>query len=798
MPVPSSRPTVLVLVLLAFVLSGCFDDVPEVECAWMLPASDQDRVPSAAGFTVRINITGVFDAEELPAVHFFSDVEASGSTYENGRIFESGIAFDGEDCAAGCAAGGRIEVPLTPGTHEITAQALTPRGSVACEVGTTLNLNYPPTVSEVTLSPSSPAVQDDVTYSWVGSDNEDDPVSVSNLWVGPDGQELVGDTLTSIQTQTGEQWSLVVFPRDSFDDGPLHSTELLIGNTPPTDAEVTISPDPGRSAAHLRCATSDLSGLDPDSGQELSVGWSWTVDGADAGVSGDTVSPDLISADEVWTCTAVISDGQDSSPGASASTTVIAALSSPADLNLDDEGGIEGVSGAQYIGSVGSAGSPGDINGDGLADFVVTANDEVCTLFCEGQSHAYLFLGGANEPTSLADADADLLIPAGFKVLAPWPVGDINGDGIDELLLPFEDGAGASTGPYGSGFYLVHGSPDGWSGDLDVTTLGSRIINPIGEKIGAIPCPIGDIDGDGYVDLAIASPLANLASGRLYVVFGHPGNWPDDIFISDLSPGFQIVGAGSAQTMATACAGPIDVDDNGYPDIVVGAAGAAAQQQGRVLVYLMDGSRLTGSHVSATADHIIDGDPNGLGGFGLSLANLGDFDGDGRGDFAVFSLGPVNVNPNNPSSTWDGGTAYIVSTGHSSFVGNLTHTDIPYRIEGGSDLGFCGHMTGVDLNGDGLGDLVCGDIRPGAASFIGEQSGVRVFLGTGDPIAAVGTHSDADLVLFAGSDDDFAGLLVAGLEDRNGDGYSEVLVGAPGWAGALPDMGIVYLVDLAE
>jgi hypothetical protein len=597
---------------------------------------------------------------------------------------------------------------------------------------------------------------------------------------------------------------LSVFPRDSFDDGPVFTTEVVIGNTPPDDASVTIFPSPGRTDSHLRCAVGSLDDLDPDPGQDLSVTWSWTVDGADAGISGDTVTPDLIGPDAVWQCTAVISDGQDDSTGASASTTIVSALTPTEVLDLEDEESIEGLVGAHYIGDIGTVGSPGDINGDGLSDFVITANNDVCELFCEGQSHAYLFLGGSGTLGNLDEADADLLIPAGLKVLAPWPVGDINGDGIDELLLPFENGAGATTGPYGSGFYLVNGSADGWSGDLDIPSLGSRILNPSGEEVGGIPCPVGDLDGDGYVEIAIASPLADLASGRLYVVYGHPGIWPDDIAISDLTPGFQIVGAGSGQAMATACAGPIDVDANGYPDLVVSAAGAAAQGQGRVLVYLMDEDRLTGSHLSATADHIIDGDPTGPGGFGLSMASLGDFDADGFGDFAIFSTGPILSNPSPPPGSWDGGTAYIVSTGHPSFEGNLTHSDIPYRIEGGSDLGFCGHMTSVDLDGDGLGDLVCGDIRPGAASYIGEDAAVRVFLGhsewldIGSTEAQVLGHAAADITLVAEADDHYVGLSLAGLEDRNGDGYSELLIGAPGWSGSLPDMGIVYLVDLAE
>ena len=779
-------------------LGACVEEVPEVECAWQLPAPGQERIGSTSGFTARVMVTGVFDAEALPAVHFFSDVEASATTYPDGLIHQSGIAIEGADCAAGCPAGGRIEVPLTPGAHIISARALTPRGNVACDVEKTLTVNSPPSITSVSLNPKSPGVGDDVTFTWEASDDDGDSVSVSNLWTGPDGQELLGDTLTSIQTSTGETWTLTVYPRDDLDDGAGFSVDVVIGNTAPSAPDVWVLPSPGRESSPLRCYTGALDDLDPD-GQELTVSYSWTVDGQDAGTTEAVVPASELDPGEEWVCSVRASDGQDESEAVTAGTTIVASIVPPSESDLDSWGGIAGLSSNQYVGDISGAGSAGDINGDGLTDFVVVANDDVCDLFCEGQSHAYLFLGGGTFSGNLNDADADLQIPTGLNVLAPWPVGDVNGDGIDDLLLPFEDGAGVTSGPYGSGFYVVHGRTDGWTGTLDIPSMGSRLLNPSGERIGHIPCPIGDIDQDGYDDLAVASPLAELASGRLYVIYGHPGSWPNDMAVSDLTPSFTISGLGSGQAMGTACAGPIDVDDNGVPDLVVSAAGGGAQDQGRVLVYLMDGERISGSLNSAIADHIIDGDPAGPGGFGLTMTSLGDWDGDGRGDFAVYANGPLTQSPNPPFSSWDLGTVYIVSTGHESFSGNLVSDDIPYRFEGRANLGHCGHLSAADVNGDGLGDLLCGDIRPDEITDLGETPAVRVYLGRTTSTPLSGTDADADIHLFGHEDDDLTGLVVVGLEDFDGDDISELLIGAPGRdLGGLDDVGIVYTVALAN
>ncbi len=791
------RLSIAFLVPFVFLLTGCPEDVPEVECTWELPddpTGATPRVPQADGFALRISVSGSFTAEQLPAVRFSSDVE--------GDLFDSGIAILDEGCAGGCPAGDRLIDPITPGPHTLTAQALTPLGTVACEASSAVEVNSLPVVESVTISPSAPLTSEDATFEAVTSDSDGDTVTVSNSWTGPAGQELVGDTLTNIQTAAGEVWTLTVIPRDGLDVGESVTADVTIANTPPLAPTVAISPVPGRIEAALHCAVTDLDDLDPDD-QELTVTWSWTRDGDDAGIADSTVPASEISAGELWACAAVVSDGIAAGPSGTASTDVVASLDPTATASLEDHDVITGLNGNQFTGDANTVGSPGDIDGDGLADIVIGVSDQVCTIdadgipSCNGQAHAYFFSGGDGVPATLADADADFLVPAGSRALAPWRAGDLNGDDIDDLVLPYRSATQPSAAG-GSGVYVIFGSSEGFTGEIDATEAGSRILNEDGEEIATAPCPVGDVDGDGFDDLGITAPFADLGTGKLYVVYGHAGGWASGLDVGSLVPGFQIVGSGSGQIVGQACAGPIDLDANGVDDIVVSATGAASQGQGRVLVYLMDTERLSGSFGSSAADTIIDGDPAGPGGFGAGLAALGDHDGDGLDDFAVFAFGPELDNPDPPPNNFDSGTVHIVSPGDAAFGPAMTFDLLPYTIVGGGDLGFCGHPAGVDFNGDGLGDLACGNTRPQGGEGLGELASIRVFLGASGEIDAARTWEDADIVLTSPTYDHLAGLSVVRVGDRDGDFYDELLVGAPGRDGPLVDSGAVYLVDPAQ
>ncbi len=803
----------LILALLCPVLNGCSEDVPDVECGWVLPEPATERVPSRSGFNLRVQVRGIYTAEELPAVRFFSDREGDNPDYPNGLLLETGIAIDAElGCENGCLAGGRLETTISPGVHNITASALTPRGTAACEVTITVTANSPPVVTAVTLSPTSPGTGDDVHFTAEVSDPDGDDFVTSNSWTGPDGKEpLLGAFLTSLHTELGQQWLLSVTADDGIDRGDPLETAFSIANTPPDAPTVTIAPVPGRANATLACTATDLD--DPDPSQDLEVSWSWQQDGIDTPHSSNHVDPAETSAGETWTCRAVVSDGSDDSEPGEASTTILDDLPVTSPVDLDTVALIAGILPDQYVGDVNQVGSPGDIDGDGLAEMVLTVNNSLCdTTFpfaCNGQAHAYLFAGSTSAvPSSLGDHTTDLQPATGYRVLAPSRVGDLNGDGVDDLVLPYRTAAWTQTTGT-SGVYLLFGDLAGLPAVVDLETDAVKITatsESAGTLIGQQPCPVGDLDGDGFDDLAITAPGHSNARGSLFVIYGHPGNWISGYSPGSLQPGFQVTGGPEnlaegdvGNGLGQACAGPIDLNADGRHDLAVSAPRGGVVGGGWVLVFFGSDLRWSGEINASMADIIISGEDiisptptYQTTTFGFSMAALGDYDGDGVDDMAISGLGPLDEDEH------EAGTVWIASGGDPNMLGSVNASDLSYRIEGEGNIGFCGHSTGVDLNGDGLGDLACGDTRADdAVEFdVPGTPSVRVFTGSLGSIDATRSYSSAELVFTAAASDHRIGTSLARLSDRDGDLYDELLIGAPGADVPHTDTGGVYLVDL--
>lgn len=771
------------LALAGLALSGCPTNVPDVSCTYDLPSPG--RVSSTGGFNLLITITGTFDASELPAVHFTSDVD--------GLLLESGIG-----CEEGsCFAGARLTDPITPGDHVITAEALTPTGAVACSDTVEVTANTPPTITSITVDPAEPLTSDTLSFTFEATDANGDDVSVSASWADPDGETIAGETVSNINTAVGQTWTLTLTPRDDLDTGEPSSTTVTIGNTAPSAPTVEIGPDPGRDNADLRCWVTDLEDLDPDD-QELTVSWSWTVDGGDAGVTTDTVPAASTSAGELWECTAVVGDGTASSDGGAASTTILDVLTAPATIDLGTLPSIDGT-GLQRFGEFDRVASIGDIDGDGVGDFVILESAGVNVGGMGqgvGNGRALVFSGASVAasvgPWDADDADYELIGGTGLRLTNAYSPGDINGDGADELVVGFKH-ISLPNSATGTGVYLVYGNSAVIPALVDMED-DSVVVYGGGEEVGQIPCPVGDLDGDGYAELAIASPIADGISGALYVAYGNPAGFASGLNPDDLQPGFVIEGAQSGQQLGTSCTGTIDLNGDGYNDVVVGAPGAGGSGNGRVLVYQGGEDRWTGSLTSATADVIIDADPSSAGGFGIAMAALGDYDGDGLDDFSIWAQGP-----DGGQST--AGAVFIASGGDAGFSGAIGSGDLPYVIDGSSEMGFCKTQAGGDVNGDGLGDLLCGDQNP--AGIFSGTIGARIFLGSGTPAAEL-DWDEADVVMTPEGDDDRPGASIAVVQDMNGDDYVEVLVGSPdidlvlsgnGQPTSAP--GVVYLLDLA-
>jgi hypothetical protein len=820
--------------------TACTEDIPEVECGWVLPEPSTQRVPSRSGFNLRMQVIGSFTAEQIPAVRFYSDVEAAGTTYPEGILLESGIAIDeATGCVNGCQAGARLETAITPGEHQLTARALTPRGNTACEATISVTANSPPVVNSVTLSPLAPTTGDDVDFVAEVSDENGDTFQISNSWSSEAKEDpLLGAFLTSLHTSAGEVWQLSVSADDGTDRGDELVTEFTIANTVPQAPIVSIEPNPGRINSNLACTHSDLSDLDPDD-QTLATVWSWQKDGVDAGIAESTVAATETAAGDVWTCNVVVSDGADSSVPGEASTTILAQLAYDSNTSASSLPLIAGAESGQSLGEGGQSGSSGDINGDGFTDFVLTANTGLCqTVFpfeCNGQAHAYLFLGadGASPP-SLSEHSTDFQPSPGFRVQAPAAVGDLNGDGIDDLALPYRSATwNQASGT--SGIYLVFGSTEGFGAVVNLEADAVKITataESSGTLLGQTPCPVGDLDGDGFDDLAVSAPGHDGSRGTLFVIYGHPGAWLSGLSPGSLQPGFQI--RGGPQNLAAgefgdglgqACAGPIDLNADGRADLVVSAPRGGAQSNGWVLAFFGDGNRWSDEVTSAMADIIISGEAIESSeetylttNFGRGLAALGDHDGDGIDDLAIAGQGPVRFeeiaavgddddsagDDDDSASTpaqiveLEAGTIWIASGGDAALTGNISSSALPYRIEGDGNIGFCGLPYAADVDGDGLGDLVCSDTRGDEIVGLSPPGtpGVRVFAGTTAVISANRSYAHADLVFLAAGNENRFGASVARIKDFDGDLYEELLIGSPGLDSPLANAGGVYFVDL--
>jgi FG-GAP-like repeat/FG-GAP repeat len=156
------------------------------------------------------------------------------------------------------------------------------------------------------------------------------------------------------------------------------------------------------------------------------------------------------------------------------------------------------------------------------------------------------------------------------------PAGDINGDGFADLLVSAESyvpggKAGAVYLVFGGPGVLSEAGTDlsvlnGVDGTFQ---YGQGVLDYLGW--GATP--LGDFNGDGYDDLAFGSYLLNGGAGGAYVLFGGPdvgGDGTIDLTGFDGTTGFVIEGTVPGSRAGASVAGIGDFNQDGSRDIVIG------------------------------------------------------------------------------------------------------------------------------------------------------------------------------------------------------------------------------------
>ena len=166
--------------------------------------------------------------------------------------------------------------------------------------------------------------------------------------------------------------------------------------------------------------------------------------------------------------------------------------------------------------------------------------------------------------------------------------GDVNGDGVDDMLIS----AIYATGPAGASAgaaYIVFGKSTSFDSTLEISTLngsnGVALNGPAaGSQVGNRLSGVGDFNGDGYDDVLIgaqyADPNGVMNAGQNYLVFGAPSfgssfNLASLLAVNggDTANGLVLNGF-AANDYAGSVAGLGDINDDGLPDLRVGATSA--------------------------------------------------------------------------------------------------------------------------------------------------------------------------------------------------------------------------------
>ena len=386
--------------------------------------------------------------------------------------------------------------------------------------------------------------------------------------------------------------------------------------------------------------------------------------------------------------------------------------------------------------------------------------------------HLDLEMGGDLRPEVSEDGQAvDLMAGSGARVLrwAELRVEDGRGEAVPAWLEGYVDGARRGLR------IVMDDSEATYPLKVDPVLTGpawTAESNQASARFGFSVATAGDVNGDGYSDVIVGAPQydAYWCVGMAWVFLGSAtglATTPD--WSESCDDGiYPYTDDRFGQSVATAG----DVNGDGYSDVIVSAVthGSNETHRGQAYVYLGSATGLAHAPVWTA-----EGDQDGAY-FGYVVASAGDVNGDGYSDVIVSAV----LHDNGQT---DEGRAYV-------YLGSTTGpaTTAAWTAESNQASAWLGEsVAGAgDVNGDGYSDVIVGVIyydngqtnEGRAYVYLGSATG----LGTIPAWTAESNQADADL-----------GYVVGTAGDVNGDGYADVIAGAPYYDNGQADEGRAYV-----
>jgi len=410
-----------------------------------------------------------------------------------------------------------------------------------------------------------------------------------------------------------------------------------------------------------------------------------------------------------------------------------------------------------YLGS--SVATAGDVNGDGYSDLIVGAYGYDASIY---GGAAFLYLGSAAGPAGYPNWSAVANQASADFGCSVASAGDVNNDGRSDVIIGARrfDNVESDEGRA----YVFLGTATG----LATSPVWTAEPNQASASFGGSVATAGDVNGDGYADVIVGAQVydnGQTDEGRAYVYLGSAAGpaaspaWTAEADQASVAFGCSVATAG-------------DINGDGYSDVIVGAYSYDNDQtnEGRAFVYHGSAAGLGSSPAWTAESHQTDAS------YGNSVAPAGDVNGDGYADVIVAAYLYDN-------GQTDEGRAFV-------YAGSATGLAISPLWTGESDQVSTvfgrSVATAGDVNGDGFSDVIVGGDRYDNTQV--DEGRAWVFLGSAAGTAtAPGWMAESDQMAA------YFGVSVATAGDVNGDGYSDAIVGAYGYDNGQSDEGRAYL-----